>query len=372
MEENNILNKGVYILHEIRADIARNDELKGMALTLAENEKKYTKNLEATKKAEATEINTTISKRRSDIENSFAAQLGQTRSRMKKAQTRRSNEKNNKVNKRIKDETEDLRENIRSTKEDIRAVFSSGDISKIFNNNFFLTLFRPTSLGEFGILALIVVLFAGVPVIIYNLIPKENPKTVLWVILYIVYLVGLMVGYIALRKKVYTANRKSFDEIYRLRNRIQGFKRRIKKKEQAILSDENESGYELERFDAEIDEIQQQIDHIIDEKKAALTLFENDTKRNIANEIHTRYATEIEDDGNALEACRQEKHAVDTELNELTVRISKNYEPYLGKEVLSVSVIDALIDIIENGNAETVAEALDYYRKTIDKGLQTV
>ena len=73
-----------------------------------------------------------------------------------------------------------------------------------------------------------------------------------------------------------------------------------------------------------------------------------------------------------MEQTREEKHTVDSELSELTVKISKNYESYLGKEVLSVNVIDSMIEIMNNGNAETIADALDYYKKTVDKGLQTL
>ena len=119
-------------------------------------------------------------------------------------------------------------------------------------------------------------------------------------------------------------------------------------------------------------EILNNIDRIVEEKKNALNIFENQTKRDISNDINSRYAPEIEADDKALEQTREEKHTVDSELSELTVKISKNYESYLGKEVLSVNVIDSMIEIMNNGNAETIADALDYYKKTVDKGLQTL
>ena len=60
------------------------------------------------------------------------------------------------------------------------------------------------------------------------------------------------------------------------------------------------------------------------------------------------------------------------ELSDITVKISKNYEAYLGKEVLSVSVIESLIDIINDGGAETVGDALEQYKKTVDKSIQPI
>ena len=153
----------------------------------------------------------------------------------------------------------------------------------------------------------------------------------------------------------------------RFRTKITGLKRRIAKKEQNIRMDSDESRYELEKFDDEINDIQQQIDNIVEEKKNAMTLFETQTRRDIISEIHTRYAPEIEEDQKQLDETRTEKHKTDSELNDLTVRISKNYETYLGKEILDTTIIDSLIEIMDNGNAQSVSEAVDYYKKTVDK-----
>ena len=104
-EDSNILSKGVYILYEIKDDLVKNNGLKTRSAQLNEDEKRYSKQLDTTKKAEASEINQTIAKRRSDIESSFSTQLGQARTQMKKVQARRTTEKNNKISKRIKNET---------------------------------------------------------------------------------------------------------------------------------------------------------------------------------------------------------------------------------------------------------------------------
>ena len=83
MEENNILNKGVYMLYEIKDDLARNIELKEKAAGLADNEKKMVKRLDTARKNLASEINGTISKRRGEIESTFNNQLNTNRTRLK-------------------------------------------------------------------------------------------------------------------------------------------------------------------------------------------------------------------------------------------------------------------------------------------------
>ena len=373
MEENNILNKGVYMLYEIKDDLARNIELKEKAAGLADNEKKMVKRLDTARKNLASEINGTISKRRGEIESTFNNQLNTNRTRLKKAQAKRTSAKNSKVSKRIEDETEDYREEIRSHKEDIRSIFSRNDIPAILNNSYCFAMFMPSSLGDYGAIGLTMLCVLILPVIIYNLLlPDALAKPVFMVLLYILFL-GIFVGlYYFIRKNVYVAKKREMKEASRCRNKIADLKRRIAKKEQKIRKDSDESGYELEKFDTEINDIQQQIDRIVEEKKNALNIFENQTKRDISNDINSRYAPEIEADDKALEQTREEKHTVDSELSELTVKISKNYESYLGKEVLSVNVIDSMIEIMNNGNAETIADALDYYKKTVDKGLQTL
>ena len=370
MEDNNILSKGVYILYEIKDDLVRNNGLKQRSAQLSDDEKRYSKQLDSSKKAEASEINGTIAKRRSDIENSFSSQLGQARTQMKKAQARRANEKNSKMTKRIKSETEDLREEIRSNKEDIRSIFSRNDIPSIFNNGFFYSMFMPRSLKDFGIIGITLLAILVLPLALCLFVFPETMHGFFKAVIYIL-IVAVFVGiYVLIRIKIVSVHKKDFRDVNQHRNKITNLKRRITKKEQIIRKDPNESGYELGKFDEEINDIQNRIDTIVEEKKEAMTLFETKTKLDIADGIRTRYASEIEEDQRLLEFARDEKHRVDEELNELTVKISKNYEPYLGRDVLTPLVIDSLIDIINNGNAETVGEAIDFYKKDVDKSIQ--
>ena len=174
MEEGNILSKGVYILYEIKEDLERNDELKEKEAKLAEEEKRFSKQLDTAKKAEASEINSTISKRRSEIEASFDSQLNKVRTSMKKEQSRRASAKNTGVTKRIEDETQDLREEIRVNKANIKSLFSKNDIPSIFESKFFLSLFIPNGLGEYGIILLTVLVLLSLPLLVFWLASERT------------------------------------------------------------------------------------------------------------------------------------------------------------------------------------------------------
>ena len=373
MEENNVLSKGVYLLYEIKDDLQRNDELRERVAVLAGDEKATVKQLETARKTLASEINSTISKRRADIENSFNSQLNTNRTRMKKVQARRANAKSSKVSMRIKNETETLREEIRSNKEEIRSIFTRSNIPRIFNNAFCYAIFMPKTMPDFGILGLCMLVVLLLPVFVCLVLLPEKMQGALAMILFYLIFIGLFgFLYYFIRKNWYLTKRKEFREAKRCREEISKIKKKITKKEQRIRNDTDESGYELEKFDMEINDIQSQIDRIVEEKKNALNVFENQTKRDITTDISVRLAPKIEENEARLERIQSEKHIADSELNELTVKISKSYEAYLGKDVLSVSVIDSLIDIMNNEDVETIADAVDCYKKNVDKSLQTL
>ena len=64
------------------------------------------------------------------------------------------------------------------------------------------------------------------------------------------------------------------------------------------------------------------------------------------------------------EAYRQQAEA-QTKIKSLSLDISSKYETYLGKENLSVPMLDSLTDIIDKGNAKNVAEAIAYYKNNL-------
>ena len=229
-----------------------------------------------------------------------------------------------------------------------------------FLSEFFVWFYRPARKAQ--------TLFH---VVFWLAFPKEASGW--WLLpLYLIVICLVALAYYFLRKNVLKKYKKDFKDIQVHKRKIASLKRRISKKEQIIRQDSDESGYELEKFDTKINELRKQIDTIVEEKQDAITQFENKTKKDIATEIHTRYFEEIEEDQKALERTFEEKHAVEAELSEITVKISKNYEAYLGKEVLSVSVIESLIDIINDGGAETVGDALEQYKRTVDKSIQQI
>lgn len=61
----------------------------------------------------------------------------------------------------------------------------------------------------------------------------------------------------------------------------------------------------------------------------------------------------------------KEQEEINRQISEATVRISKNYEAYVGKDALNITTIDQLIEMIESGNAISITDALDRYKKNM-------
>ena len=364
MGEANILNGGVEALSEIRGSLLHLDTLKKSSAEQAQTRQTLEKEISAKQKAMDKEIETTVSKRISELEDSFDSQIDKTKTRIKEEKARRGKTKDEKITERIGAETADQHEQIRSIKQEIKGTFTKDHIFRIFNTRYFFALFLPGCISDYLLILLTVIVLAGLPFGIYWLLGLEN----IWILIamYAGELLLFGASFFFIFKKVRNKHLAALREATSLREEIKEIKKGIKAKAKGIRKDRDESGYGLESFDQSIGELETTLAGIVEQKKQALTSFESTTKPDIINEIRVKYVDDIE----ALkkqneEAARVQKEA-DDEISAITMEISQNYEAYLGKENLKVPVIDSLIEIINNGSALNVSEALEAYKKQIE------
>ncbi|MCR4721736.1 MAG: hypothetical protein K5655_08425 [Lachnospiraceae bacterium] len=364
MGEVNILSGGVEVLGEIRGSLLHLDTLKKSSAEQSQARQELEKEISAKQKAMDKEIETTVSKRIGELEDSFDSQIDKTRGRIKSEKSRRDKTKDEKVSQRIGAETADQHEEIRSIKQEIKGTFTKDHIFRIFNTRYFFALFLPGSISDYLLILLTVIVLAGLPFGLYWLLGMEN----LWV-LFLMYACELFlfaVSFFFIFKKVRNKHLAALREATALRDQIKATKKTIKAKAHSIRKDRDESGYGLESFDRSISELEAQLNEIVEQKKRALADFESTTKPDIVNEIRVKYVDDIEElKKQNEEAARIQKEA-DDEISSITMDISQNYEAYLGKENLRISVIDGLIEIINNGGALNISEALEAYKKQIE------
>lgn len=365
MEDANVLNCGVEEAYEIKERLLELDDLKNRSARLAEETKQRTKQIDSRRKAEESEINSTISRRRTESTATLNATLTKAQDRLKAAKSDRDKAKKGLVANRIGEETKDLHEEVRARREDIKTIFQRNNLPMLFNNKYFFTLFFPEGIFDYLIIFATVVVTFALPVILFLLLTNPVERKTWVIVLIYVGLFAAVVGiaYGIIRKTRNLKNLPHYHDAKSLFQKIDDLKRRIKNAEDGIRKDTDESVYDLGEHDGKIKDIEAEIDKILEDKTKTLNDFESRIKVDITNEIHARYAEELDQEVLALDDAKKEKTEVDADLNRLTLDISKKYEVYLGKENLTVPMMDQFIEVINNGLANTIGEAIDYSKK---------
>ena len=362
-EEMNILAGGVEVLNEMKASLLKLDELKVRSTELQQKQEQLEKDIALKKKALDTELSSTLSKRKAELEATYDSQLDQTRDRIKKTKAKRDKLKTSKVGERITQETADKQEQIRSLKQDLKGIYQRNHISGLFRNSYFFSLYFPNGIGDFLVILLTVIIVLALPAGIYFLLPEQVRRPLVAVALYVGILGLALLIFTLIFKNVRNRKKDSLTAADEIRGQIRDIRRQIKKQESSIRRDKDESNYGLEKFDEELAALDAQVDEIINEKKQALKDFEGQTKTDITSEITDRYSADLEQLKSANDAAYDEQNRAADEIKSMSLEMSRKYEAYVGKDNLSVPVIESLIDIIENQDAANIADALAYYKK---------
>ena len=366
VETGNILNAGAEVLREIKAKVLELDELKVRVTDLSEKLQSLDKEIGAKQKAMDSEISSVLSKRSAEVEKSFDETIEQTRGRIKNVKAKRDKFKGTKVDERISAETADLNEQIRGLKQDVRGIYSREHISRLFNNNYFFTMFMPDGLGDFLIILLSVVILLAIPFGIFQFLPDSiRSKTIVLVAIYAGVIAFVLLIFTLIFKFVKEKHSEALKQAKLLRDKSDRIKKRIRKMEKSIRKDKDESQYGLEKYDEELSGLEHELDDVIERKKQALSEFENTAKKDITDEIKARYAEELDRMKSENEEAYRQQAEAQTKIKSLSLDISSKYETYLGKENLSVPMLDSLTDIIDKGNAKNVAEAIAYYKNNL-------
>lgn len=365
MGENNILSGGADTLREMRDALTELASLQTLVAELSDKQVKLEKDQASKQKAMNAEIESTVSKRKEEVEASFNKQIEITRARIRSVQSKRGKDKGKQISRRISEETAELHEQIRSQKQEIKGLYKRDRISKLFNNSYFFSMFMPENVGDFCVIMLSVAIMLLIPLAVYNLLPEK--LHVLWMAaaLYAGVLAICMLVFALIFKKVRTKHLATLSEARDIRDSIRRIRKRIKRQEKTIRKDKDESGYELTRFDTEIKELEAQVAEIIEEQKRALTDFEQTAKKDVSDEIRIRYVDELDRMKNEAEAAYNEQRTSEDRIKQLNLDISVKYESYMGKDMMNVATIDSLIAIIEGGDAVTISDALVYYKNQL-------
>lgn len=370
MDMDNIFNQNVDFLIQARDEIVQYNGLEEKQKQLQEQEDKMRKAIVQEERSINNEINTTIQKRKAEVESTYDSQLDASRKKMKKAQDQKNKEKSERVGQRVDEETAGVKENSRQLKTEMKTLFKKNHVPGFCRTGLYYVLFMPKGIKEiFCLFLLILIGLAGIPFGVYLLfsqvilagrpIVEASYFMALVIGITLVVVLGIYFLVFNLTKVKY---RDTIAEGRKIRNQIAANDKNVKAIKNAINKDKDESQYELGAYDEKIRQFQSEMDAIARQKQEALTEFEQVTRNTIIGEINGRRQGKVEEMKRQQEELEEESVAVDRQIKEVSLGITDKYTKYLGKSICKEEVLNDIIHIMESEQIDTISEGIAIYK----------
>lgn len=331
---------------------------------LGQEEAYLEESLEAENRLMTDTIQKTVKKRREEIRSTYEKEMGKVQDQLKKARSKREKAKNEGVNDRIRDETAPLWEEIRDLKVQLKTLMRQNHVPGYCQSAFYYSLYFPRHVKEyFQLFLLVLFFFLATPYGIYLLIPDRKPLYLVMIYVVDIFLIGG--GYIVLGNRTKMLYMETLREGRKFQDQIWENRKKIKKITVSIRRDRNESLYNLEKFDDEISRLQQEMSDVAIKQKDALNAFETVTKNILTDEIEHNYKTKLEQIQEKHRQISEELRQVIQRVKEKRLYATDHYGTYLGKEFMDSQKIVELCNIVREGKATNVSEAIAIYRERI-------
>lgn len=332
---------------------------------LKEEEKELSELILQENKSLNDSIDENVKKRRRELIDTYDAEIKKLELKLKDTKTDRQDARSKAVNQRINKETAHLYEDIKNDKKQIKDICKISKLPAICGTRFYHIMYFPVKLYEYLIIfLLLLVFFGGIPVLIYYYIPQKNPY-------YLIAIYTLLISitcfvYIIIAKLTKHKNIRALKEIRSIFNEISATKKKIKKLEKSIVKNKDDSIYNLDNYDNEINELEEDITEINIKKKEAVSNFDNSTRHIIADEILAAAKPRIEELDTRYKLTVDTRKKVSKELKDKNIYISENFEVYVGKEYLDAEKLDALADIMDKAIVTNLSEAIEEYKNSME------
>lgn len=357
--DNAILHAGIDELNTIKEHVLELNGYQEKNEELIKEETRLDKLISAKEKELNDEMESTLKKRKNELVSTYETQLSTLNARNKKVKTKKEKDKGVKVSERIAEETAELREKNKELLLEIKAKMKADKTPRLCNTALFYACFMPKSLSEILLFILqLLIVFLVIPFGIYMLFFAEKFGELALAVIYVIMI--LLVGgiYLAVNNKVKEKHLETIRAVRGLRNQYRRNVKNIKDIQKGIRNDSDESTYGLEQYDDELNEINGEILRITEEEKTELSKFESVTTPQIKAEIKSRYEEELTSLKEKQTETIAEQKKMEEKVKEYSLMMSKQYEMYLGKDMLTVAKLDKLMAHIQKGEAADIGEAL--------------
>lgn len=360
MEEQNILAGNILVLNQIKSDIREHNLTKEKVDALRTTVKDNEKTVDTAEKAIKDEIESSLKERRGAVEAGFDKEIISDEDKIKKINSGRDKAKSKRMKERIEIETSALQNDISGMKSEIKEAFKANRIPGVCNTRLFLALFMTHGFKDVLICIItFLTVFAAIPGMIYYLVPGLPEWS--FIPIYVIISAIVLLIHKFFNDRVKFLHIETIRELQKTRSRISEDKRAIKKITRSIKKDNNETVYDLGKFDEKISELRKEIESIQAKKALALQDFDNSIKPNIISEIDGKDRKRIEGLKVERDKNRAELEELEKRVKEQRIYIASNYEAYLGTELTHPDKLEALSEIMNTGGADTIGKAMTVF-----------
>ncbi len=366
--QSNVFNENVDYLYQVQTDLEAVEQLKQELAEYKNQEKNLKKAITVEDKSIKDEIAQTIRRRKGEIEKVYDDQIDANKGRSRKVRTKRDKAKSKRVDERVSEETADLAEENRQLQVEMRTLFKAQHVPSFCRSRLYYAMFMTKRFYEFLILlAGMLIVYLGIPTIMYllsvNVFFKGSKQLTVMCTLTVsltLFLLGLI--YILILNKTKLKHYDTLLDGRSIMDRIAANKRQIKAIRNKINRDRDDSQYGLDKYDDKLAELDEELNQISRDKQEAMTIFENETKQVLTNEVNDRRLGRLEEMKTNLEALEEQMASLNEDIQNSSLAIANNYGAILGKEFCTPVRVADLISLMEDGTADTVSEAIAAYK----------
>lgn len=360
--KDNILSQGKDVLESMKNQVILLEESDNKIVILKTQENRLDKEVKSLEKEIEDKINSITKIRKKEIEEAYDSQLKVLKNKKKDIKDKREKDKKKKVSIRVSEETAYLKEENKQLEKDIKLYLKNNKIPKLVNSNLFHAIYKPKTLMD--ILVIIItclIILLIIPCGIYFGFFKDGGIKVI-IAIYFITVVFFTIIYLIIQHFVKEKHLSKLDEIRNFRTEYSLNNKKIRLIKKKIIKDKDDSSYELDNYDVEISSIENDETILLRDKKEALLHFTDNTSKVIAAEIRKDHNEELQTLKEKHQQTYNELRDVENEIKMLTVLIAKDYEPYMGKELLNLTDLDAMISLFNDGKVNNISEAISEYK----------
>ena len=366
--QDSVFNENVDYLYQVQTDLEAVEQLKRELAEYKNQEKNLKKAIATEEKSIQDEIAQTIRKRKNEIEKTYDDQIDANKNKNRNVRAKRDKAKSKRVDERVSYETAELTEENRQLQVEMRTLFKAQHVPAFCRRELFYSLFMTKRFLEIlTLVAAILIAYVVVPALLYwlsahVLFKGSVHQTYLCTLTVSIVLFVFSFVYVMIMNKIKIRHYATLMEGRNIKDQIAANKKQMKAIRNKINKDKDDSQYGLDKYDAKLEELEQELEQISKEKQDAMTVFENETKQILTNEVNDRRLGRLEQMKSNIDEMEEHMTVLDEDIQNSSLAIANNYGAILGKEFCTPAKVADLISLMEDGTADTVSEAIAAYK----------